>query len=383
VKKAINASTKILEQRNKKKNRGSRNNQKLQGKMVLSIDIGQHTTKLILGKAGKESVEVKRACMFRTPIGCLENGRILDSGKLENRLIEAIKSNNLKVKYVFCTVENAEIVTREIILPTADEDALQNMIQIEVQQCMPIDLDNYLIQSKILDTFDDNGTNKTRFLSTAVPKDLVQSYYDLLQKLDIKAAVLDIQSNSIDKLACLELNLIPKDQTIAIVDFGYSHINVVLIENGKYQFNRYIGLGASNIDRQLMSFLNYSEEEIEQKKMTGIFSDAFSGELHESSITDEQDTLRATNIIRNFVDNWIDELGLVFKYYTNKSKGRAIQKILIHGGMAQMEGFDSYLAREFGVPVEYIQKLSSRPFQTNNVQNVTQYLNAVGALIRR
>jgi type IV pilus assembly protein PilM len=284
-------------------------------------------------------------------------------------------------------MENTEIVTREIVLPTTDETSMQNMLRFEVQQYMPIELDNYIIQFKALDTFEEKGDKKTRFLSTAVPKALAQSYFDLFQKICLKAAVLDIHSNSIEKLAWSELKgkaelTIPADQSIAIVDLGYNHLNVVLMANGVYQFNRYIPQGASSIDRNLMSFFDFSEEEIEQKKrlidlsISPSVADAVSTEMSEEA-------LREANIVKNIVDNWINELERVFKYFISRNRGRAVQKILIHGGTAQMKGLDIYFSKVLGIPVECIQKLSSVEFQEVNKQNMTPFMNAIGAFIRR
>lgn len=362
---------------------------KYQGKILLSIDIGQHTTKLVLGRAVKPTViEVKRAVSFRTPRSSVGNGRILDLNGLSQKISSVIREQKLQAAHVFCTMENAEIITREIVLPTANETEMKNMLQFEVQQYMPVDLENYIIQSKILDSVEDNGTKKTRFLATAVPKDLAQSYYDLMQKVNLKAAVLDIQSNSTSKLALAEIAvsaspLVPKDGAVAIVDFGYSHINIVLIEDGKYQFNRYIGQGAANIDRSLISVFEYSEEEIERKKAEDIDL-SISLPLSEASSQDpDQASLREANIVKDAIDNWSDELERVFKYYTSRSKGKTVQKIFVHGGASQVKGFSGYLSKVAGMPVEQVQRLKCVQVQDNAVKNITPYLNAIGAFIRR
>ena len=360
---------------------------KFLGKALLSIDIGQHTTKLVLGRIVKPTVvEVKRAVSLRTPRNSMGNGRILDLSELSKMLSSVIKSEKLHAAHVFCTMENAEIITREIGLPTANDAEMKDMLQFEVQQYMPVDLEKYIIQSKILDTYDDNGTAKTRFLTTAVPKDLAQSYFDLLQKVNLKAAVLDIQSNSTSKLilseiAALNDPLVPKDESIAIVDFGYGHINIILVEDGKYQFNRYIGQGASNIDRSLISVFEYSEEEIERKKADDIDLN-ISLPLSDTPMQD-QASLNEANIVKDMIDNWSDELERVFKYYTSRSKGKAIQKVFVHGGASQIKGFSSYLSKVLGIPVEQVSKLKCVQLQDNTVNNITPYLNAIGAFIRR
>lgn len=360
---------------------------KYMGKLLLSMDIGQHTTKMVLGRAVKPTlVEVRRAVSFPTPRGSMEKGRILDLSELSRQIKNF--AGGEKPAFVFCTIENAEIITREIILPTAGSAEMESMLQFEVQQYMPVDLENYIIQSKLLNSFQDGGVSKTRFLSTAVPKDLAQSYYDLMLRVNLKPDVLDIQSNCIDKLASAEIavssdSLIPADDSVAIVDFGYSHINVVLMENGKYQFNRYIDQGSESIDRSLMGVFDYSEEENERKKQEVIDLNTSMSIVTESSQETDRVSLREVNIVKNVIDNWADELERVFKYYSSRSSGRDVNKILIHGGATQIKGFGAYLSKVSGIPVEQIQKLNCVRVQDGSVSNITSYLNAIGAFIRR
>ena len=369
-------------------------NKKLQGKEVISFDLGQHTSKVVLGKLNKSSVEIKQTYIFRTPAGCLENGRILDFGRLAGHMKDIIKEEKLKAKYALCTIENSEIITREIILPTAEETAMLDMLEFEVQQYIPVELSDYIVQSKIIENFVENEVKKTRFLCTAVPKELANSYYFLIQELGMEASVLDIQSNSVDKLAVAEMNagdaLNLRNQSVAIVDFGYNHINVTLFEDGNYHFNRFIPEGAASIDRSLMSFFDYTIEEVEKKKLISIDVTPSSSntrtrgaeEIAATAGTIEEE-LHAANMVKNVIDGWITELDRIFKFYASRSMGNTVQKILIYGGTAQMEGFDAYLSAAFNLPVQRIKSLSSVRIQGDSGASVAPFVNAIGTIIRR
>ncbi len=388
----MNSAKSALPKKHKQKSASSQPSRKNDAKKylgtpLLSIDVGQRITKIALGRVVKPTqIEVRRAISFLTPGGSMEKGRVLDPGDLSAQIRHFVEGE--KPSCVICTIENAEIITREIILPTASDTEMENMLQFEVQQYMPVDLENYIIQSKRLDSFQDGGASKTRFLSTAVPKDLAHSYFDLMQKANLKPDVLDIQSNSIDKLITCEITAtsncaIPSDATVAIVDFGYSHINVVLIENGRYQFNRYIDQGSESIDRTLISVFDYSEEEIEQRKRDAIDLNTSLSATPEPSEDSERTALREVNIVKNIIDNWADEFERVFKYYTSRNSQKDVKKIFIHGGVTQVKGFDAYLSKIMGIPVEQIQKMNCVKVQDSSVSSITPYLNTIGAFIRR
>lgn len=358
---------------------------KLMGKEVLSIDLGQHTSKLVLGKITKSAIEIKRAFVLKTPAGCIENGKILDAGKLVNQLRQLVKEEKIKARYALCTVENAEVITREIVLPTSDEASMQSMLEFEVQQYIPVELSDYIVQSKIIEDFVHNEVKKTRFLSAAVPKELVGNYYHIIQDLGIEPIILDIQSNSVDKLAFAEIRagdtLELKDQSVAIVDFGYSHINVVLVEDGKYHFNRFIAEGAASIDRSLMSFFGCTIDEVERLKLLNI--DLTPSEEQSGTKDQSEDTMHAVNMAKNVIDGWVMELERIFKFYAGRSLGNTVQKILIYGGTAQMQGFDAYLSKSFSLPVHRIKSLSGVKQQDAANATIAPFVNAIGTLIRR
>jgi len=53
-------------------------------------------------------------------------------------------------------------------------------------QFLPIDIDNYRVDYKILQTIKEKGSEKYKVFVTAVPKNILQSYVDVLQGLDLK-----------------------------------------------------------------------------------------------------------------------------------------------------------------------------------------------------
>ncbi len=366
----------------KSKSAGNR----LQGKLLLSIDIGQHTSKLVLGRKTKTEIEVRRAIAFETPRKSVENGRILNMDLLAEKISSLIRTEKLNAKYGLCTVENNQMVVREISLPTADEEDMKSMLQFEVQHSMPIELSKYIVQSKILGTSEESGTRKTHFICTAVPKSLVYSYYELLQKTGLRAVVMDTQSNSIGKLFELETtsglgSTIPTEKSVAVIDFGYSKINVIMLNNGKYKFNRLIHDGGAGIDRSLAGFFNYTEEEIERRKAYDI--DLSQSSALVSDYTESDDILwRETNAVKRVVDNWIIDIKRLFTYYNNINHNK-IEKVMVYGGTANMKGFIPYFSEALQLHVELIKELNRIDFMDGAESGLTPFINPIGALLRR
>lgn len=360
---------------------------KLQGKDVLALDFGQHTTKIVLGKVTKSTLNIEKAIEFPTPLSSVEKGRIIDFELLKNHFKEFIKNEKIKANYVICSVENNEIITREITIPTTNEDQMAKMLEFEVQQYMPIEMNDYIVQSKAIETFEEEGVKKTRLLAAAVPKDMARSYYDLLHAVDLNGHVMDIQSNAVDKLLQAGF-LINGDadfqsKSIAVIDLGYSHINVVMFDKGQYKFNRLVAQGSESIDQNLISFLDYSKREAEEKKISLVdISEVYTQEEANLLMLDEE-TMRIRNIVKNVVDSWVNEIERIFKFYTTRSAGNIIDKIYIYGGASQMEGLERYLQETFNIPVSRIRQISNVTVQNSTSKSMTPFVNALGSMIRR
>ncbi len=112
----------------------------------------------------------------------------------------------------------------------------------------------------------------------------------------------------------------------------------MLIEKGKYQFNRYIDQGAESIDRSLKGVFDYSQEENERRKQSVIDLNTSLSIESDSSQETDRNAVREVNIVKNVIDNWSDEFERVFKYYSSRNTGRDVEKILIHGGTTQIKG---------------------------------------------
>ncbi|RQD67243.1 MAG: type IV pilus assembly protein PilM [Tindallia sp. MSAO_Bac2] len=363
---------------------------KLTGKNVISIDIGQHTTKMVAGKPGKDKLTVEHAVTIPTPKDSCEKGQITNFETLKQSIGSKLNELKIRSRMALCSVENGDIITREISVPTASEEEIANMLQFEITQYMPIELNDYLVQSKILDEFVEEGVSKTRVLVTAVPRELGRSYYDLLHSLGFHPAVMDIQSNAVDKLIHADFffnnEKDMKDKVVAVIDMGYNHMNVILFEQGQYKFNRFMNLGARNIDYNLANFMDISYEEAEKYKseIDNINDDL---DLPEEGIDPEDERarkMRVLNIIRNTVDGWTDDIERVFRYYLTRGTRNAIDVIYIYGGTASMKGLDQYLYDAFNIPVKKVDNISNVQVSNfNGSDSMSEYVNALGTMIRR
>ena len=181
-------------------------------KKFISLDIGSQNIKIIVGKYQKNKVYIDKAIMVDTPLHTIEDGNIVDKLRLSSELKNTLGINSIKIKEVNCTTNSTSIINRELIIPKAEDDELDTIVKFEIQQYLPIIMEDYIIQHKVLETIKDenseNPVEKLRVFVVVYPKHMAEEYLDMLKEADLKPNVLDVNFNAVNKLFndCVEIN---------------------------------------------------------------------------------------------------------------------------------------------------------------------------------
>jgi len=359
---------------------------------VLSLDIGTKDTKIVLGSQSKKNVIIDKTITMATPVGCYNDGNILDMTKFKSNILDVLQEENIKCKSIIITSKSTLIITRDIDTPVAKKEDMDSIIKFQMEKYLPINFDDYVLQYKVLEEFDDGGVKTAKVTVVVYPKAMVEGYYNLVKGLNGNAVALDISSNSINKLFLEDIKVNDENyslqDTVAVIDLGYDFINVNIITEGNVQFTRIITYGGAHIDIDIAKQLSISEQEAEKQKMEYC-------NLEADSISDKQ-SLTINDIAKVQVRNWAHEIERLFNYYKSKEQGNKVDKIYIYGGSSNLKGIETFLKDELSLPVTQIQSLSNVNYSKINTSKVdifkvdssnidgelSNYLNAIGAIIR-
>lgn len=346
---------------------------------VMSIDIGMHTTKIVIGKHKGNTVQVLDFISFRNPSNSVCNGYILDIDSMKDKLRQVINYNNMKIKKIIFTLDSTDIISRELTLPYAKDSELKKIVSFELDQYFPINFDKYIVQHKRLEDFKENEIQKTKVLATTLPKLIVEPYLELANTLDLKPVALDIHSNGIAKLfkVSRNINMKTKDnqQSTAIIDLGYSTININIIENNILRFNRLLTIQGKEIESNISNSLNFSLDDAEKVKMQ-------QSTFEEENVPESY--FEVKGIINISVNSWLEEIKKIFRFYTSRSPQNKISKIYLFGGHAHLKNIIDYFESYFEISTEVIKNMDSVYIEDCNTKNgiITESLNAISVIIR-
>lgn len=315
---------------------------------TLLIELGGSHVKVGVANYSGGVVQVQDAFIVDLPQQTYVDGKILDFEVLRSRIFNSLQDRSIKVKDTYLTLNGSHVITREIVLPDVRDDELDEMITYEIQQYMPINLDQFHIEYKVLERFEEAGHVKIRILVAGVSKEDVESYYKLLMALQLKPVVMDINGNAISKLfqatTVVNSGEALGNKKIALIDLGRYSLNVTIVENGVMHLSRLV--------------------EADENELEPFSSD---------EIYDNQDLLTTLT----------GRVQRVFQFYASRHSGSKIDQIYLLGGYANNLQLVNHFRDVFELPVEVVSNLSTVSLMGKaKTIDMKRYLNMLGSLAR-
>lgn len=341
---------------------------------MISIDLGSYETKIIEGRVFRDNVRITKSFSFDTPNDSYENGYIKNESELANVTKEELRKNKIKAGDCIINIKSTSIITREIVFPVLGDKEISGLLQYQLPEYLPMDASKYIIQHKPIGRVNVDGTDKLNTLVVAVPKEIVEGHFSLVKEFGLRPVVMDCQCNALWKLikysGRINNEVSIEDKTIATIDLGHNSTSVTIIKNGRMQFCRVVETGGAVLDKNLEELLTLKKHEVLEKKK----------EIKDISIIDEgyTDYDRMVNIVRTGLEDIMERIDRVFRYYMAQEAGNEIHNILLFGGLTDIIGIDKLFSHYYNVPVLLIENLDKI-----NIQNgIKKYINCISALLR-
>ncbi|MEO7803562.1 MAG: type IV pilus assembly protein PilM, partial [Actinomycetota bacterium] len=294
------------------------------------------------------------------PAGCVREGEIIDVGLVSQAITELWKRAQFKGKRVSLGVANQKVVARSIDLPFMEEKELRGAIQFQVQEFIPIAVEDAVLDFQILDEYaTDNGERMMRVLLVAAQKEMIRTYVEAVEgaglTLDaidfIPLALIRALGDADDSLAS------PPGVGEALIDVGAGITSIVVHDSGAPRFARVLSIGGNSLTESIATGMAMTFEEAESLKQTlGVTAspgqDAATGE-------------GAGKILEQRAAAFLDEVRGSLDYYLAQAEATKITKVIVAGGGAKLNNLRERLGAALRLPVEV-----GRPLQKVQVGNI-------------
>lgn len=324
---------------------------------MVCIDVGYRNIKVVEVTVRKNNnIFIENYGIVSTPPDCIKNGAIYDVERVLRVIKAVIKEEGMKAKNAKIIMSGTNIITRIYMIDKMEGESGDFTIKNSMPNFLPVDIDNYRVDYKLLQTITENNQEKYKVFVTAVPRQILESYIEVLQGLDLKPLAVDIPANSTAKFFNRDIYTKDMDEyyskrkhkniqsdTYAVLDFGSETTIVNFLKDRILEFNKVILSGSSNIDNHISNEMGISLQEAERLKKTYGMTQPNSLSKREHVITYGK--------VSGFIERLVRQIVKCFEFYIDRCYGSPISKIFIIGGGSQLNGLDQYLFSVFNVPV--------------------------------
>lgn len=355
----------------------SRNISKLK-KNLVALEVGSSGIKLVIGDFVREDLVVKQVLINPLPHHAYTDGEIADLDIVTDTLKQTLKNNKIRARNCFCIMNSGQIISREVTVPNQNKEHVEEMAKYEVEQFLPVEMENYVVESIVIREMEVDDKPFADMLVTAFPKKLVDQMFAIVMRAGLTPVVLDTQTNAFNKLIehqfSINGNDYHKESVCAFIDLGYESINVQIFKKGVFGFSQIIPFGGRDIDTNISKMLEITPEEAAMMKM----------KIRNLNypVDNQTDEGQLLDIIKTTFSNWFIEIDKVFRFYRSRSSSaNNVEYIYIYGGLSNMPGLTDYIESQYHIPTERIRKISSVIFKSD--VDISECLNTLGVFYRR
>lgn len=332
---------------------------------VLTANINSTSIKICEINHSAKATVIEKAFKLKTPEGTVDDGRILDVDKLASFLSTELTWRTVTTKEIIFIVNSSKIPVKEVYTPVLRAGKLKDMIQANASEYFPVNIDEYIVTHKVVcQGVSETGSKQLKVNVMAAPRDLIEGYYSLAEKLGM--IVKNVEHHSNATVSILKKHIGPETSVVIQVHDDYTTVNV--FKNNVLELQRNVPYGKNVVVQALMKELRMDEDAAE-----AIISKE---RLIHSSFDGDQVTESLRYLI-NSIERVVD-------YYTSRNSDSSVEKAYLTGESVNMLGLENLFANEFDFSVMQIMEFREVTISPNLVlepKYISAYLACAGAVL--
>lgn len=312
-------------------------------KSSLGIDIGASAIKFVELEKKDERHTLKNYAIYSL-------NEYLKKSNYQAGLSSLKITNQEIAEIIKKTIKKADIVSRSICLsvpvyssfstvidfPAMPEKEISSAVSFEAKKYIPVPVSEVVLDWNIIDHVGktSDGKSSQQVLLVAVPKDLVNSYNQIVSLTGLKLGAIEEETFSLSRA------LIGNDKSVVVmIDSGARSLNVSIVDNGFVKNIHNLEMGGVKLNRIIAYQMNIDLEKAEEIKK----------KLSDSGSAGEQHS-QLRGIIHSSLEVVVAEIKKIIDSYQEKY-GRKVEKCVLVGGNVQLFDFVDFLTKRLNIDV--------------------------------
>lgn len=334
---------------------------------ILTITVGKENIKISeVEKTSQTNVKVYSATTVVTPDGCVdEDGLITDLDMVTNAISAATTAGGMNSTEAIFVIQSPKVISKEVITPVLKEAKLKDYIKTNAAEYFPVNIEEYIISNYILETIKTENTKNLKVMAVAVPKMMVQQYYELAIALGLTVVSMDYSNNANSQLLGWQVD----ERGTVVIQMGEDSTTVCIFNNKVPQLIRTVPYGRNTVASAVMDKRNVTYSDAVWLMTTKPILKSSFGE--DDYITDS---------LKYLVNN----IGRVIDYFISKNPDVPVETAVFISEEKPIMGIELLLKEELNIPVEKIETLKEVTLEYNlsvAINDLTKYITNIGAII--
>lgn len=207
---------------------------------VLSIEIGNSFTKICEIDYKVKKPKVYKVLTVETPEGIVVDGMLRPTQEYADHLVNALGTNGIHTRRVIFTISSTRVASREVQIPNVKANKIETLVKTNANDYFPVDLTQYEIGHYLAGGLTEDG--KLRVMALAVPKALLNSYYQLAQMCGWEVECFDYSSNSLYQILRDEKS----EKVTMMIKIDENNTIVTVLSAGKVLLQRTVAYGVQD-----------------------------------------------------------------------------------------------------------------------------------------
>jgi type IV pilus assembly protein PilM len=337
-------------------------------KNLITIEIGDKDIKILAGNKNR----IKCFGAVKTPEDSFMDDKIVDVQKLARAISDFLKEKRLGIKEVSFAIQGQDIVIRHMETPVMDRKGIRSSLEWEVSQFLPDGGKDYYFDFEITDKISTKEKRMYKVMVVSVPKDKIEKYMELAQKLKLNLAAIDIAPNNVCRVF-KNVHKRKKDvESIGVMHVGINSSTFTILDKGKLFIEREVPFGVNNAAREI----SY-DESLSMDIAVNQFVQEF------SFLKADED--RIFKRVSSRFDSVFSTFETIIQFYTTGRSKKSLDMIYIIGEGAEIKGIDTYIRNYFNTASEIAEANSELgvTMKLPKDYNFKRYVNSMGLLLRK
>ena len=307
---------------------------------VVGIDIGTTAVRAVEMRDAETDHPVLVRCHEEPlPFGAVSRGEVLEPAVVAEALKRMWASGGFTTKDVVLGMGYHRMVVRNLTVPKMSLRRIRESLPFQVQDLLSFPTADALLDFYPISEVDSDGESGPQIsgLLIAAMKDVVQSHIKAAKLAGLHTVTVDIMSFARSRAIH---RAVTNPDVIVQIDIGGGSSSVLISSDGVPQFVRVIPSGGNQLTKALRVRLGIDEEAAELlKRRLGLPEEVA-----------PEDEIAAT-IIREITSELLESLRNTVAYFTNNRPELPIDRIVLMGGGARLDGFGAALSELTRFPV--------------------------------